>query len=111
MEHTDSSPMKKKSKLSSGLALPSSKASDELNEGVIGPTTISDDEAVSRGATSWMLPKQRESIRYDNVQKLILFEDVDILFPEDRGCIAAIQQIAETAKGPIVLTCNSKITC
>ncbi|KAI9097944.1 hypothetical protein K1719_025715 [Acacia pycnantha] len=107
LEHTDSSPMKKKSKLSSGLALPINKASDGLNEGVIGPITISDDEAVSPGATSWMLPKQRNSIRYDNVQKLILFEDVDILFPEDRGFIAAIQQIAETAKGPIVLTCNS----
>lgn len=32
---------------------------------------------------------------------------MDILFPEDCGCIAAIQQIAETARGPIILTNNS----
>ncbi|XVF39345.1 hypothetical protein PTKIN_Ptkin01aG0027300 [Pterospermum kingtungense] len=38
---------------------------------------------------------------------LILFEDVDIAFPEDRGFIAAIQQIAEEAKGPVILTSNS----
>ncbi|XP_054788869.1 uncharacterized protein LOC129294480 isoform X2 [Prosopis cineraria] len=106
LEHTDGSPMKKKRKLSLGLALPSNKASDELNEGVIGPIAISDDE-VCPVATSCMLPGQRNLIGYDKVQTLILVEDVDILFPEDRGCIAAIQQIAETAKGPIILTCNS----
>ncbi|XP_039015573.1 ATPase family AAA domain-containing protein 5-like [Hibiscus syriacus] len=39
--------------------------------------------------------------------KLILFEDVDINFPEDRGFISAIQQIAEKAKGPVILTSNS----
>ncbi|XVF64588.1 hypothetical protein PTKIN_Ptkin09bG0180600 [Pterospermum kingtungense] len=37
---------------------------------------------------------------------LILFEDVDISFPEDRGFVAAIQQIAEKAKGPVILTSN-----
>lgn len=108
-EHTSVSSLKKKMKLSSSLALPSDKASDELNEGVVGVITISDDEAVSPDAASWTLPGKRNSIGYDKAQKLILVEDVDILFPEDRGCISAIQQIAETAKGPIVLTCNSKI--
>ncbi|KAF5194177.1 p-loop containing nucleoside triphosphate hydrolase superfamily protein, partial [Thalictrum thalictroides] len=39
---------------------------------------------------------------------LILFEDVDIVFDEDRGLISSIQQIAETAKRPIILTSNSK---
>lgn len=42
------------------------------------------------------------------VKPLILFEDVDITFLEDRGFITAVQQIAETAKGPIILTSNSK---
>ncbi|XP_028774992.1 uncharacterized protein LOC114731905 isoform X2 [Neltuma alba] len=107
LEHTNSSPMKKKRKLPSGLALPCNKASDALNEGVAGPIAISDDEAVCPDARSWTLPGHRNLIGYDKVQTLILIEDVDILFPEDRGCIAAIQQIAETAKGPIVLTCNS----
>lgn len=45
--------------------------------------------------------------RQSELKPLILFEDVDITFPEDRGFIAAVQLIAETAKGPIVLTSNS----
>ncbi|MCI23552.1 ATPase family AAA domain-containing protein, partial [Trifolium medium] len=49
----------------------------------------------------------KNTVACDKVQTLILVEDVDILFPEDRGCIAAIQQIAETARGPIILTSNS----
>lgn len=42
------------------------------------------------------------------VKPLILFEDVDITFLEDRGFVAAMEQIADTAKGPLVLTTNSK---
>ncbi|KGN54574.1 uncharacterized protein LOC101216488 isoform X2 [Cucumis sativus] len=38
---------------------------------------------------------------------LILLEDVDIIFLEDRGFISAIQEIAETGKGPIILTSNN----
>lgn len=41
-----------------------------------------------------------------NLKPLILFEDVDICFAEDRGLVTAIQQIAEKAKGPVVLTAN-----
>ncbi|CAA7013406.1 unnamed protein product [Microthlaspi erraticum] len=43
-----------------------------------------------------------------NLKPLILFEDVDICFAEDRGLISAIQQIAEKAKGPVILTANDK---
>lgn len=50
----------------------------------------------------------RSSCHQSEVKALILFEDVDITFLEDRGFIAAVQQIAETAKGPIILTSNSK---
>ncbi|XP_068639047.1 uncharacterized protein [Aristolochia californica] len=41
-------------------------------------------------------------------KSLILFEDVDIVFDEDRGLIGTILQLAETAKRPMILTCNSK---
>ncbi|KAK1268639.1 hypothetical protein QJS04_geneDACA006871 [Acorus gramineus] len=41
-------------------------------------------------------------------KSLILFEDVDIIFDEDRGFIGTLIQLAETTKRPIVLTCNSK---
>jgi DNA polymerase III delta prime subunit len=43
-----------------------------------------------------------------NLKPLILFEDVDICFAEDRGLVSAIQQIAVKAKGPVVLTANDK---
>ena len=43
------------------------------------------------------------------LKHLILFEDVDITFTEDRGFVSAIQQIAEKAKGPVILTSNSRV--
>ncbi|XP_008802093.2 uncharacterized protein LOC103716027 [Phoenix dactylifera] len=39
---------------------------------------------------------------------LILFEDVDTVFDEDRGFISTILQLAETAKRPMILTSNNK---
>jgi hypothetical protein len=39
---------------------------------------------------------------------LILFEDVDTVFDEDRGFISTILKIAETTKWPIILTSNSE---
>lgn len=40
---------------------------------------------------------------------LILFEDVDTVFDEDRGFISTILQLAGTAKRPIILTSNSEL--
>lgn len=42
---------------------------------------------------------------------LILFEDVDTIFDDDRGFMAALLQLAETAKRPIVLTSNRHDPC
>lgn len=42
------------------------------------------------------------------VRPLIIVEDVDISFQDDRGFVAAIKQIAERAKGPLILTSNDK---
>lgn len=39
---------------------------------------------------------------------LILFEDVDTIFDEDRGFISTILKLAETTKWPIILTSNSE---
>ncbi|KAK7275661.1 hypothetical protein RIF29_16782 [Crotalaria pallida] len=90
-------------KLQPDPALPDGKATEEMDDGMIELMTLSDDEAHS--------PRRlhgKNNVTCDDVQTLILVEDVDILFPEDRGCIAAIKHIAETAKGPIILTSNSK---
>ncbi|WVY89715.1 hypothetical protein V8G54_035229 [Vigna mungo] len=54
-----------------------------------------------------LLPASDDEAR----QTLILVEDVDIIFPEDRGCITAIQQqFSATKKWPIIFTSNSKMT-
>lgn len=42
------------------------------------------------------------------IKSLILFEDVDVSLYEDQGFITTIQQLAETAKRPMILTSNSK---
>ncbi|CAK8570335.1 unnamed protein product [Lathyrus sativus] len=98
---------KKTVKLLPAPASPDVKAAEEMADDVIEMIAISDDGAHSPVGTSQKLHDINDTLTSDTVQTLILVEDVDILFPEDRGCIAAIQHIAETAKGPIILTSNS----
>ncbi|KAK8594060.1 hypothetical protein V6N13_125870 [Hibiscus sabdariffa] len=82
-------------------------AVQEVHSEVIGLIRVSDKEATS-GAHG--APEKRffnDSETGFGQAKLILFEDVDISLPEDRGFVAAIQHIAEKAKGPVILTSNS----
>lgn len=85
-------------------------ATQELDDEVVELIPLSDEDC--RNATGGFDISYREEsgscCSQSEVKPLILFEDVDITFLEDRGFIAAVQQIAETAKGPIVLTSNSK---
>ncbi|XP_017252670.1 uncharacterized protein LOC108223102 isoform X1 [Daucus carota subsp. sativus] len=53
-----------------------------------------------------MTPAELVSKKSDK-KTLILFEDVDTVFDEDRGFLGSIQQLAETAKRPMILTSNS----
>ncbi|KAJ1439279.1 P-loop containing nucleoside triphosphate hydrolase, partial [Sesbania bispinosa] len=106
LEHSVSS-QKKTVILPPAPALPNGKAVEEMDDGVIELITISNGGAHSPDGKSQMLHEKNNVFTCDSVQTLILVEDVDILFPEDRGCIAAIKHIAETAKGPIILTSNS----
>ncbi|MED6136964.1 hypothetical protein PIB30_060643 [Stylosanthes scabra] len=98
---------KKAVKLPSAPSSPNDKAAEDIDKDVIELITISDDGSKSPDGTSWSLPSKNGEFTCHNVQTLILVEDVDVLFPQDRGCISAIRHIAETAKGPIILTSNS----
>lgn len=53
--------------------------------------------------------KSKSFSEQSDIKTLILFEDVDAVLDEDRGFIGTIQQLAETAKRPMILTSNSKI--
>ena len=105
------SSQKKTVKLLQAPASPNVKEAKEMDRDVIEMITLSDDGVHGPGGTSQKLHTIDNALTSDAVQTLILVEDVDILFPEDRGCIAAIQHIAETAKGPIILTSNSEFAC
>ncbi|OMO55522.1 hypothetical protein COLO4_35941 [Corchorus olitorius] len=80
----------------------------EFGDEVIEFISISDEEDSfgAHGASGKHVCIDKET-GSSQVKKLLLFEDVDIIFPEDRGFIAAIQQIVEKAKGPVILTSNS----
>ncbi|CAN1137659.1 ATPase family AAA domain-containing protein 5 [Linum perenne] len=100
------SPVKSQGQYSAkfSFALPQSKVVQDLENKVIDLESVTDDPN-SYGVTETC----GNSISCDNATKsLILFEDVDVVFPEDAGFITAIQQIAENAKGPVILTSNSE---
>ncbi|XP_022773235.1 uncharacterized protein LOC111315628 isoform X3 [Durio zibethinus] len=90
--------------------LSSSEAVQEFDNEVIELISISDkeDSFFAHGASGKHVCSDSETgFGQTKVKPLVLFEDVDISFPEDRGFVAAIQQIAEKAKGPVILTSNS----
>ncbi|KAL2317795.1 hypothetical protein Fmac_031671 [Flemingia macrophylla] len=101
LDHTLSSHTKNE-KLLPISAFPNGIATEEMDDGMNEQITISDVEAHSPSGTSSRLHGKAFT------HTLILVEDVDVLFPEDSGCIAAIQHISQTARGPIILTTNNK---
>nr|CAN67425.1 hypothetical protein VITISV_006652 [Vitis vinifera] len=91
-------------------ALPNGTATQEFESKVIEliPSSDEEDSHDAIGTPEKHIHKKnRTACDRGETITLILFEDVDITFPEDRGLIAAIQQLAETAKRPIILTSNS----
>ncbi|CAM8942756.1 unnamed protein product [Rhodiola kirilowii] len=84
--------------------------SQEADSEVVELTTVAiGDGTYSSVDMSAKVPCSRSKLPRDRVQlkTLVLFEDVDISFTEDRGFINAIQHLAKTAKLPIILTTNS----
>ncbi|XVF36894.1 hypothetical protein REPUB_Repub19eG0098200 [Reevesia pubescens] len=95
--------------MKSAGALSNSEAVQEFDNEVIELIPISDEDSFgAHGASEKCVWNDSETgFGQAKIKPLILFEDVDICFPEDRGFVAAIQQIAEKAKGPVILTSNS----
>ena len=90
-------------------ALPDGKLTPESDSKIIEVIPISNKDD-SIGATTKCASKESTiACGRGQLKHLILFEDVDITFTEDRGFVSAIQQIAEKAKGPVILTSNSRV--
>ncbi|MCO5594772.1 hypothetical protein L7F22_048805 [Adiantum nelumboides] len=62
-------------------------------------------------ASALQVEKHDVSQECDKSLTVLLFEDVDMVFEDDRGFIAAVAQLAATAKRPIILTSNDKQLC
>ncbi|KAG5245916.1 P-loop containing nucleoside triphosphate hydrolases superfamily [Salix suchowensis] len=93
------------------LALPDGKLTPDYNRKMIEMIPISNkDNSLGATVATTTCASKESTIACDReqVKHLILFEDVDITFTEDRGFVSAIQQIAEKAKGPVILTSNSE---
>lgn len=74
------------------------------------PLSDNEDSGNTRMAPVKSVSKKSKTVSEQSGNKtLILFEDVDADLCEDRGFISTIQQLAETAKRPMILTSNSKI--
>ncbi|XP_057974939.1 uncharacterized protein LOC131162458 isoform X2 [Malania oleifera] len=83
-------------------------AVQELNSEVTELIHLSDDDSQLDLKTYGQFFSMSNGIAcHQDDKTLILFEDVDITSIEDRGFVAAIQQLAETAKQPMILTSNS----
>lgn len=79
--------------------------------GVIEVIPLSDEENAPNACGVQRQQVCREEITANHqgeTKALILFEDVDTALCEDRGFVSTIQQLAETAKRPMILTSNSK---
>lgn len=96
-----------KGTIRSSPSLPDSNATQDFDSEVIELIPSSDEEEC-RDAIPAIGKEDGAACAHDGIKSLVLFEDVDITFIDDRGFIAAIQQLAETAKLPMILTTNSK---
>lgn len=93
-------------------ALPNGKSTLDSDCKLIEVIPISDEDIFHRATEASAKLFHKDSAiacGRGQLKPLILFEDVDITFAEDRGFVTAIQQIAEKAKGPVILTSNSKM--
>ncbi|XP_055829542.1 uncharacterized protein LOC129898855 isoform X2 [Solanum dulcamara] len=78
--------------------------------GVIEAIPLSDEENALNASGVQRNQVCREEITANHqgeTKTLILFEDVDTALCEDRGFVSTIQQLAGTAKRPMILTSNS----
>ncbi|XP_065881912.1 uncharacterized protein [Euphorbia lathyris] len=91
------------------VTLSDGKILQQLGSEVTEAILISDEDICSGATekTDKLVYKDNSVVCGQGQKLLFLFEDVDIVFSEDRGFVSAIQQIADSVKWPVILTSNS----
>ncbi|KAF2291401.1 hypothetical protein GH714_023677 [Hevea brasiliensis] len=91
-------------------AHPNGKMVQEIDSEVIEVISIADEDISHEATETFEKVVYKDSsvaCGQGQLKPLILFEDVDVIFSEDRGFISAIQQISGKVKWPVILTTNS----
>ena len=76
----------------------------QANHGSIPKTK----KSLSRNVEVFSEEQPDISIENEKSMTILLFEDVNMVFEDDRGFMAAVAQLAATAKRPIILTSNGR---
>ncbi|XP_050212317.1 uncharacterized protein LOC126662589 isoform X2 [Mercurialis annua] len=94
----------------SPTVIPHCKALQEIGNQMIEVIPIPDEDILheaTKTSDKFVYKDNVAASGQEQFKPLILFEDVDVVFAEDRGFVSAIQQIADKVKAPMILTSNS----
>lgn len=88
----------------SSLHIAASKKATKANEGA----SKQKDPAIKSPTATTLKEKNSEEQSKKTATSLILFEEVDVIFDDDSGFLAAIKTFMTTTKRPVILTTSGE---
>ncbi|KAL3504157.1 hypothetical protein ACH5RR_033998 [Cinchona calisaya] len=106
IENTANSEKRPPSKSSPEVIEVTERSENEVVELI--PLSDEEDSQLANEMPSKLICSENRVLNVQNkIKTLILFEDVEATLSEDRGFLSTIQQLAQTAKRPMILTANN----